>query len=97
MYMLRAYQSPCSTPDCGPQCDQIPHFASPYQAGISYFWSDSWVPANGPSVSGSETGAGDAPDCPSRPEGFKVVAAKRAIARRLLRITFAISIFIGPI
>ncbi len=34
MYMLRAYQSPSSMADCGPQCDQMPNFASRNQSGI---------------------------------------------------------------
>ena len=33
MYMLRAYQSPYSTLDCGPQWAQMPNLASRNQAG----------------------------------------------------------------
>ena len=31
---LRAYQSPSSIADCGPQCDQMPNFASRNHSGI---------------------------------------------------------------
>src|ERR1017187_357626 len=48
MYMLRAYQSPYSTADCGPQCAQMPNFASRYQSGICHSRSDSRVPLKGP-------------------------------------------------
>src|ERR1700693_4637707 len=48
MYMLRAYQSPYSTADCGPQCAQIPNLASRYQSGTCQLRSDSRVPLNGP-------------------------------------------------
>jgi hypothetical protein len=34
MYMLRAYQSPSSIADCGPQCAQMPNLASRNQSGI---------------------------------------------------------------
>ena len=47
MYMLRAYQSPSSMADCGPQCDQMPNFASRNQLGTWYACSDSRVGANG--------------------------------------------------
>lgn len=46
--MLRAYQSPYSAADCGPQCAQIPNLASRYQSGICHCRSDSRVPLNGP-------------------------------------------------
>src|SRR5579863_2174740 len=48
--MLRAYQSPASTADCGPQCAQIPNFASLNHSGISYARSDARVPSKGPSA-----------------------------------------------
>src|ERR1035438_9693678 len=48
MYMLRAYQSPYSGADCGPQCAQIPNLASRYQAGTCHVLSDSRVPLKGP-------------------------------------------------
>jgi len=96
--MLRAYQSPCSTPDCGPQCDQMPNFASPYHAGISYFVSESTLPVNGPAVSGSETGvaeetAGAIAPCANDIDGLRVAAEKRAMARRLVKFTLALSPF----
>jgi hypothetical protein len=40
MYMLRAYQSPNSMADCGPQCAQMPNLASRYHSGIRYASSD---------------------------------------------------------
>src|SRR6476620_7468620 len=46
--MLRAYQSPASTADCGPQCAQIPNFASRNHSGIWYVRSDARVPSKGP-------------------------------------------------
>src|SRR5437764_11327300 len=48
MYMLRAYQSPSSAADCGPQCAQMPNFASRNHSGTLYELSDSRVPVNGP-------------------------------------------------
>src|SRR4051812_37837511 len=48
MYIWRAYQSPASTADCGPQCAQIPNFASRNQSGIWYFRSDTRVLSKGP-------------------------------------------------
>src|SRR5208282_4173721 len=53
MYMFRAYQSPSPTADCGPQCDQIPNFASENHPGIWNVLSESIVPAKGPGVSAS--------------------------------------------
>src|ERR1019366_149686 len=47
MYMLRAYQSPASAADCGPQCAQMPNFASRNHSGIWYCFSDSRVASNG--------------------------------------------------
>src|ERR1019366_4987583 len=48
MYMFRAYQSPYSGADCGPQCAQIPNLASRNHSGTRYVWSDSRVAWNGP-------------------------------------------------
>src|SRR5215217_4399379 len=48
MYIWRAYQSPASTADCGPQCAQMPNLASRNHSGIWYFRSDARVPSNGP-------------------------------------------------
>src|SRR5512135_961446 len=49
MYMLRAYQSPCSGTHCGLQCAQIPNFASRNQSGQRYAFKDSQNGRNGPS------------------------------------------------
>src|SRR5580698_7174936 len=46
--MLRAYQSPYSAADCGPQWAQMPNLASRNHWGISYDWSASTEPAKGP-------------------------------------------------
>src|SRR5579872_731208 len=46
--MFRAYQSPASTADCGPQCAQIPNFASRNQSGILYARRDALEASNGP-------------------------------------------------
>src|SRR5271165_3830040 len=48
--MLRAYQSPSSGTDCGPQCAQMPNLASRNQSGHLYCLSDSQVGLNGPSA-----------------------------------------------
>src|SRR5580698_2702975 len=43
MYMLRAYQSPASAADCGPQCAQMPNLASRNHSGTWYARNDSRV------------------------------------------------------
>src|SRR6266700_3546861 len=43
MYICRAYQSPASAADCGPQCAQMPNLASRNQSGMRYAASDSRV------------------------------------------------------
>src|ERR1700722_67845 len=53
MYMLRAYQSPASTLDCGPQCAQMPNLASLNQAGKREAWSEVGAAVKGPAVMGS--------------------------------------------
>src|SRR5579872_5769711 len=55
--MLRAYQSPYSGADCGPQCAQMPNLASRYHAGTCQSFSDSRVPWNGPGVISSDSPA----------------------------------------
>src|SRR5579872_2440006 len=72
MYILRAYQSPYSIADWGPQCAQMPNLASLYQSGTCHSRSDSRVPLKGPDVTSStdsedwasalheDTSAGDA-------------------------------------
>src|SRR5215210_2224279 len=52
MYIWRAYQSPYSVADCGPQCAQMPNLASRNQEGTRYALSDSRVPLNGPDCIG---------------------------------------------
>ena len=44
----RAYQSPSIGTDCGPQCAQMPNFASRNHSGHRYCLSDSIVGSNGP-------------------------------------------------
>src|ERR1035441_8984843 len=46
--MRRAYQSPYSAADCGPQWFHMPSLASANQSGMWYAASDSRVPLNGP-------------------------------------------------
>src|SRR5256885_955701 len=48
--MFRAYQSPYRGTDCGPQCDQIPNFASRNQSGHSKLRKDSKDGSKGPAV-----------------------------------------------
>ncbi len=44
MYMLRAYQSPCSGTHCAVQCAQMPNFASRNHSGVRYWlFSESYV------------------------------------------------------
>src|ERR1035438_7488627 len=50
MYMLRAYQSPYSADDCGPQCAHSPNFASRNHSGIRYACRDSGGALNGPAA-----------------------------------------------
>src|ERR1035441_7573578 len=47
MYMLRAYQSPASAADCGPQWAQMPNLASRNHSGTWYCRSDSRVASKG--------------------------------------------------
>src|SRR5450631_534733 len=56
--MLRAYQSPYSIADWGPQCAQMPNLASRYQSGACHSRSDSRVPLNGPGATSSAGPAG---------------------------------------
>src|ERR1700682_2581875 len=55
MYMLRAYQSPYSMEDWGPQWDQMPNLASVNQAGKREAWRDTRVPLKGPGVTSGLT------------------------------------------
>src|ERR1035441_3607649 len=48
MYMLRAYQSPCSGTHCAVQCAQIPNLASRNQSGARYSRRDSQSPRKTP-------------------------------------------------
>src|SRR5664279_3325424 len=82
MYMLRAYQSPYSIADWGPQCAQMPNLASRYQSGTCHSRSDSRVPLNGPGAMSSAEPAGR-PNalCDDRSAG---AAAIMEIALRLL-------------
>ena len=48
MYMLRAYQSPCSGTHCALQWFQMPNLASRNQSGVVQATSDSHVGLNGP-------------------------------------------------
>src|SRR5208337_3235282 len=57
-YIFCAYQSPISGWHCGPQCAQMPNFASRYQSGTLYADSDSSVGWNGPGATPNPTGAG---------------------------------------
>src|ERR1035438_872045 len=64
MYMLRAYQSPYSMADCGPQWAQIPNLASRYHSGTCHCLSDSRVPLKGPGAI-SKLGWGASAACAS--------------------------------
>lgn len=49
MYILRAYQSPCSGTHCADQCAQMPNFASRNHSGTLYCaFSECHVGSNGP-------------------------------------------------
>ena len=48
MYMLRAYQSPCSGTHCAVQWFHIPNLASRNQSGVVQAVSDSHVGLKGP-------------------------------------------------
>src|ERR1039458_4673170 len=50
MYILRAYQSPASAADWGPQWAQMPNLASRNQLGVWYSLSDSRVAWKGPAA-----------------------------------------------
>src|ERR1035441_744885 len=50
MYILRAYQSPASAADWGPQWAQMPNLASRNQLGMWYSLSDSRVAWKGPAA-----------------------------------------------
>jgi hypothetical protein len=55
MYILRAYQSPSSAADCGPQCAQMPNLASLNHSAIRYAFSPSTDPSKGPlAISGKD-------------------------------------------
>src|SRR5512133_3199610 len=89
MYMLRAYQSPYSIADCGPQCAQMPNLASRYHSGTSHWRRDSRVPLNGPGAIG-RSGV----TISSRRDRAKLFCDKRSagapaiIATALLRLIF---------
>ena len=48
MYIPLAIQSPDPSTHCGPQCAQMPNFASRNHCGVSYFRSDSHVGSKSP-------------------------------------------------
>src|SRR5664279_2923947 len=88
MYMLRAYQSPYSIADCGPQCAQMPNLASRYQSGACHPRRDSRVPLNGP---GAMSSAGPAERLNNlRDDRSAGAAAIMEIALRLLIFIFSI-------
>src|SRR5665213_373467 len=84
MYMLRAYQSPYSTADCGPQCAQIPNFASRYQSGICHSRSDSRVPLKGPGAM-ARSGLAETSWIAARPWSMRPPSWRREIAAWDLR------------
>ena len=91
IYMLRAYQSPYSADDCGPQCAHSPSFASRNHSGIRYACRDSGAAVNGPAaISGFRSGAWIC---------ARVVIAdpSSAIADRLVIIRYPLSIFRRPL
>ena len=95
--MWRAYQSPYSTADCGPQWAQMPNLASRYHSGICHSRSDERVALNGP---GAISRAGPADDngarlspASARGNGVRAEAARQgskadtpAIAERARRL-----------
>src|SRR5436309_6379203 len=85
MYMLRAYQSPASMPDCGPQCAQMPNFASRNHRGTSYRCSDSRVPWNGPAWMPKSN------DCCARNAAEAPASAPMAV-RRVMSISHTLSV-----
>src|ERR1700687_4102870 len=87
MYMLRAYQSPASTDDCGPQCAQMPNLASRNHSGTLYLTRDSRVPWNGPcAIAGAEVCSAAALIAPNA----GIAPARTPIAFRLV-IAIALS------
>src|ERR1700722_15000369 len=81
--MLRPNQSPSSTPDCGPQCDQIPNFASRNQSGTRYASSEARVALNGPGEMGS---VGAWPNMPLVCAPATEQPSNRIMSRRVNRI-----------
>src|SRR5579862_5911799 len=92
MYILRAYQSPSSMADWGPQCAQIPNLASRNQSGISYLLSDARVPSKGPC---SISMPGEASCCAAA--SFNVGSAPASILHAVLRVIFIDMIFHPPL
>ena len=93
MYMFRAYQSPISGADCGPQCAQMPNLASRNHSGHWYCLSDSLVGWNGPGAikpaSAIVAGAGAAArarDC-HRGALTPAAAANAEVLRNLRRVS----------
>src|ERR1035441_8287062 len=84
--MLRAYQSPSSAADCGPQWAQIPNLASRNHSGTWYACSASRVPLKGPfSISGVLSCADD------------LRRRRRAGAPARTAITFRLLIVVGSL
>src|SRR5208282_4522533 len=90
MYILRAYQSPASMADCGPQCAQMPNLASRNHAGISYLLKDARVPSKGPR-SISIPGDGSCCAAPSFNAG-----SVPAISLQAVRLVIFIDMVFGP-
>src|SRR5579872_2417930 len=86
MYMLRAYQSPYSGADCGPQCAQMPNFASRNHSGTRYDFSESRVASNGPeAIEGDWAFARRAPGTPA---AASLMACLRVICISFFRDTY---------
>src|SRR5580765_4962912 len=81
MYMFRAYQSPASTEDCGPQCAQMPNFALRNQSGTCQAASDSRLGLKGPDQIRERSRAGARPGIPSTPAAASDWRTRRLLMR----------------
>src|SRR4029079_7807207 len=85
MYMFRAYQSPASTEDCGPQCAQMPNFALRNQSGTCQPASDSRLGLKGPGAMPGRSPAGAQLGIPSTPAAASDWRTRRLLMRMATR------------
>src|ERR1017187_4596713 len=92
MYMLRAYQSPYSAADWGPQWAQMPNLASRYQLGTRYSLSDSRVLLKGPAAIWGSSSAARASSYAGTAPASNVKASRLVIMSLL-----PVSVFLVPV